>query len=440
MGLRKAFGVGFGVAVAVGSMIGAGILRQPADVAKLLPLPSLFLGTWIAGGLYALLGANSLAELGTMVPSSGGQYVFVRRALGPFAGFVVGWNDYISTAGSGAAVAIVVGEALGSLVPALTAHTALTAAVLIAIVTAILFAGARESARAQQLTSLAKSVVLLGLVIACVVGWFGGHVAPITADTPPLVAPTGMALALALVVALQGVIYAYDGWTGILYFSGEVSESARDIPRSLFFGVVAVIALYLLLNIAFMLVLPLPVLAASPLAAASAAGTIFGVNGGRIVQMLIAVALPSAVIANTLMASRVGYALANDGLAPRRFRDVNGGGTPAASLIASSIVALLFLLTGTFERVITICSFLFVASYTLSFASVFVLRRREPEAARPFRAWGHPWSTGFVLLGSILFLVGSIAADMKTGLLAAALAVISYPAFRFSSRSPTGTA
>jgi APA family basic amino acid/polyamine antiporter len=420
--------VGFGVAVAVGSMIGAGILRTPADVAARLPLPALFLGAWAVGALYALLGANALAELGTMLPRSGGQYVFVRHALGRYAGFLVGWNDWISTCGAVAAVALVLGEALGALVPALAAYTAPVAALVVAAVSAVLWRGVRESDRAQRTSSVLKALALLALVVACFASrlWGDGRA---DADAVPVV-PVGLALAAAFVTALQGIIYTYDGWTGVIYFSEEVRDAEREIPRALFGGVLSVAALYLLLNVAFLAVLPLPEIAASPLVAASAATAVFGPVGGMLVQALVVVALPSAVIANTLMASRVAYALGSDRAAPALLSGVNAGGTPAPALLASAATAALFLLTGSFERVIAVCAFLFVASYTLSFASVFVLRRREPDTRRPYRAWGHPWTTGLVLAGSLAFMAGTVAADPRTGLVALALVAVSYPVYR----------
>ncbi|MDB4916278.1 MAG: amino acid permease-associated region [Gemmatimonadetes bacterium] len=428
--LRSTLGIGFGVAVAVGSMIGAGILRSPADVATQLPVPALFLGAWVVGGLYALLGANALAELGTMLPCSGGQYVFVRHALGPYAGFLVGWNDWMSTCGSTAAVALVAGEALGTLVPRLSSQAVVIASVLIALTTVVLYRGVRESDRTQQLTSALKAAALLALVIACLLARATGAVAMPASTVPRIATPAGIALAAAFITALQGIIYAYDGWTGVLYFSEEVRDVGREIPRSLFLGVVSVILLYLLLNIAFLAVLPLPVLAASPLAAASAATAVFGPRGGTLVQGLVVIALPSAIVANTLMASRVLFALGRDKAAPGWLSTVNAGGTPGAALLASSIVAGAFVLSGAFEKVITICAFLFVASYSISFASVFVLRRREPHAPRPYRAWGHPWTTGVVLAGSIVFLGGTVIADPRNGLIALGLVAVSYPVYR----------
>lgn len=431
--LRRALGVGFGVAVAVGSMIGAGILRAPADVAARLPVPALFLGAWVLGGFYALLGANAVAELGAMLPRSGGQYVFVQRAMGRYAGFVVGWNDWLSTCGTVAAVALVVGEAAGTLLPSLGGKAALVATAAIAAVGVVLLRGVRESDRTQRLTSALKAIALLALVVACFGAPVWGRGAGETsAPLAPVAVPTGLALWAALVVALQGILYAYDGWTGIIYFSEEVHDPGREIPRALFGGVLSVTLLYLLLNAAFLVALPLPAIAASPLAAASAASVVFGPRGGTVVTVIVLLALPSAIVANALMSSRVAFGLARDGAAPAVLTRVNAGGTPAAALLATVLASALFLLTGTFERLVAVCSFLFVASYALSFASVFVLRRREPLLPRPYRAWGHPWTTGLVLLGSLAFLAGTVAADPGTGLVALALVALSWPVHRFA--------
>ena len=430
--LHRSLGVWFGVAVGVGSMIGAGILRAPADVAARLPSPSLFLGAWVLGGLYALLGANAIAELATMRPRSGGQYTFVREALGPYAGFVVGMNDWVSSAASATAIAMVEAEAIGGLVPSLTGQAVPVAAVAIAAVTIILVRGIRESDRAQRWTSALKALVLLMLIVACL-WWRATHGSPEPSAAPRV--PSGVALLGALAVALQGIIFAYEGWTSVIYYSGEVQDPGRDIPRSLVGGLVSTMALYLLINVAFLAVLSLPAIAASPLAAAGAASVVFGAHGGTIVHLVIALALPSAIIANALNASRVIFAMGEDGLAPRACARVNAGGTPDVALVASAAIAALFLLTGTVERLIAICAFLYVASYALSFASVFVLRRREPEAVRPYRAWGHPWTTGTVLVGSLVFLAATMAADRRNAAIVAGLLVASYPVYRLITRT-----
>ncbi|HKH94426.1 MAG TPA: APC family permease [Gemmatimonadaceae bacterium] len=431
--LQRSLGVWFGIAVGVGGMIGAGILRAPADVAAHLPTPSLFLGAWVVGGLYALLGANAIAELATIRPRSGGQYVFVREALGPYAGFIVGWNDWLSSSASVTAIAMIESEAIAALVPSVAGQVVVIALAAVVITAVVLLRGMRQGDRAQRATSAIKALALLVLVAACL-GWRAWHGMPASAVAAPLLIPTGIALLVAFAAALQGIIFAYDGWTGIIYYSGEVVDPAREIPRALAGGLVSTMVLYLLINAAFLAVLPLSAIAASPLAAAGAASVVFGSHGGTVVQLVIALALPSALVANTLNASRVLFAMGEDRLAPAWCTRVNRGGTPDAALLVSALVAALFLLTGTFERLIAICTFLFVASYTLSFASVFVLRHREPDTPRPYRAWGHPWTTAAVLLGSIAFLTATLLADRQGAAIVAGLLVVSYPAFRIITR------
>jgi APA family basic amino acid/polyamine antiporter len=431
--LHRSLGVWFGIAVGVGGMIGGGILRAPADIAARLPSPGLFLGVWVIGGIYALLGANAVAEVATIRPRSGGQYVFVREALGPYAGFIVGWNDWLSSCASVSAQAIIESEAIAALVPSLAGQLLTIALIGIAITTVVLVRGIRQSDRAQRWTSAIKALALFMLVVACF-AWRAAHRDFASTGMTPLAVPVGLAVIAAMAAALQGVIFAYDGWAGIVYYSGEVVNPGREIPRALAGGVVSTILLYLLINAAFLAVLPLPAIAASPLAAASAASVVFGTHGSTLVQLLIALAMPSAIVAGTLGASRVIFAMSEDRLAPAWCARVNRGGTPGAGVMVSSIVAALFLLTGTFERLIAICTFLFVASYALSFLSVFVLRRREPHTPRPYRAWGHPWTTAAVLVGSIAFLAATLVADPRGAAIAAAALVVSFPAFRFITR------
>lgn len=419
-------GVGFGLAVTIGNTISAGILYTPGSVAAQLPDAWLYIGVWIAGGLYALLGANSIAELGTAIPRSGGTYVFVYRALGPYAGFVVGWNDWISTAGSAAIVALLIGEYAPALVPALTGHEAAVALSMIALFTVVQWRGVREAARTQEVTSALKAVVLLALVALCFL--FAPEATG--TDTASAVVPAGTAFLAAVVLALQSVIYTYDGWTGVVYFGGEVKDPARDVPRSMFGGVLLITAIYLLVNLAFVRVLPMSAMAGEPFVAGAATTRLFGASGGALIRALAIVGLLSSVNALIMMASRVLHAVSADGLFPRRGATVNRGGTPTTALLLSATVAGAFVLSGVVQRVIAICAFFFVASYVLSFVSVIVLRRREPELPRPYRAWGYPWTTLIVLAGSVAFLVGAVLSDTKQSLVAIALVAVSWPVYR----------
>jgi APA family basic amino acid/polyamine antiporter len=422
-------GVGFGLAVTVGNAIGAGILRAPGEIAGHLPVVWLYLAAWVLGGLYALLGALQLAELGTMIPRSGGQYVFSRYALGEYPGFVVGWSDWISTAGTAAAVSIVIGEFSVALFPGLRGRAVVIATTVVVVFAVAQWRGIRWGSAIQNVTSLLKALAFVTLAIAAFV-FGGGSVVDQPAPSPT----AGMALVAAFVLALQSIIYTYDGWSATIYFSEEVTDSGRDIPRSMIGGVASVIAIYLLVNLAVLSVLPMTQLAGQQFAAGAVAGVIFGAWGDPVFRTITIVSMLSALNSNHLMASRVLFAMSRDGLLTTKAAMVNDGGTPTIALLASTVVAVIFVVFGrTFERVITVLAFFFVANYTLSFLSVFVLRRREPDTPRPYRAWGYPWTTALALVGSIAFLIGAIASDPTNSLIALIALAASYPAFRVIS-------
>jgi APA family basic amino acid/polyamine antiporter len=423
--LLRVLGVGFGLAVIIGNTIGAGIFRAPGQIAEQLPHPWLFLGVWVLGGLYALLGAISLAELGTMIPRSGGQYVFARYALGEYAGFIVGWSDWISSCGSTAAVALVVGTFSGALIPALNGKGPAVAATAAIVFAVLQWRGIVWGSTVQNFTSLLKALAFLVLIAAAFV--LGGN----GALTTPATYSTSAITMAAVITSLQAAIYTYDGWSGVIYFSEEVEHPGRDIPRALLGGVLTIMAIYLLVNVALLYVLPVTGIAGKEFAPGEAANVIFGRHGDAIFRSITIVSMLSAINALHLMATRVIFAMSRDGLFTVRAAVVNAGGTPTVSLFLSAAVAVLFIFFGqTFERVIIICAFFFVANYILSFISLFVLRFREPDTPRPYRAWGYPLTTGLALIGSVLFLAGAVYADRTNSLYALLLLAASYPVFR----------
>lgn len=426
--LLKILGVGFGLAVIIGNTIGAGILRAPGNIAAELPNSGWFIAVWLIGGLYALLGAISLSELGAMLPRSGGQYVFVRHALGEYAGFVAGWSDWISTCGSAAAVSLVIAGFSAALFPPLTGREAIIAIAITLAFVLLQWRGIAWGSTAQNITSLMKALAFAILIGAA---FFVARVS----GTPAAEPAPAHAFFLALIISLQAVIYTYDGWAGVIYFSEEVKNPGRDIPRAMIGGVLAVIAIYLLVNLAVLNLVPISEFAGKDFAVGIAAQRIFGRYGDPVFRVLTIVSMLSAVNAYHLMSSRVLFAVSRDRLFVGKAAEVNLGGTPGVALWTSAAVVLLFILFGqTFERVISVLAFFFVGTYFLSFLSVFVLRRREPERSRPYRAWGYPWTTGLSLIGSALFLLGAIWSDTKNSLYALALLAASYPVFLVTKR------
>ena len=224
--LLSVLGVAFGLAVIIGNTIGAGIFRTPGSIAEQLPSAVPFLLAWIAGGVYALLGAISLAELGTMLPRSGGQYVFSRYALGEYAGFIVGWSDWISTCGTTAAVSLVIGTFSGALVPALNGKAPAVAAGVAILFALLQWRGITWGSKIQNFTSLLKALAFLVLIVAAFILGGGGTF------TNPQPQTTSIVTVSAVILSLQAAIYTYDGWSGVIYFSEEVKNPGRDIPRA----------------------------------------------------------------------------------------------------------------------------------------------------------------------------------------------------------------
>jgi APA family basic amino acid/polyamine antiporter len=436
-GLLHILGLGFGLAGAVGGSMGAGILRTPGLVAAQLGSAPLILLAWLVGGLYALCGAFAVAELGAALPRAGGWTIYARRALGDRAGFAVGWIDWLGHCAGLAWVTITIGEFARGLVPALP-----PGGKAVALFTLVGFAllqrlGLRAGSLSQQILSLLKAVAFLALIGACLL------VAPPAASTStPLAAPsaTPLALAAAGVFALQAVITTYDGWQSPIYFAEEFTAPATDLPRSLIGGVVAVMGLYLLVNVALLKVLPLEAMAASTLPLADAAARLFGPFSA---QLITALALLSSIgLVNTVImcAPRILFGLSRDGLFLPVFARVNAGGTPEAALLLTTAVTATLILCGDFQLLLGVSVFFYVLLYFTGITSLFLLRWREPELERPVRAWGYPLSAAVVWLGSLAFLLSAAIGDSTNSLIAAGLIALSLPAQLLSRRmSPADT-
>jgi len=433
--LLQVLGFAFGLAVLVGNSIGMGILRTPGEVAAAVPSAPVFIALWVAGAAYALLGALSVAELGAMHPRSGGLFPLVHRGLGPFAGFVSGWTDWIATCGSLAAVSLVLGDYVGPLVPPLDGRPALVAATVVIGFALLHWRGVRIGDVAQRVTSLLKAAGLLGLAaVAVILGDAPAVGGAANAAVAGASVPAGLALVSAVIVALQSVIYTYDGWTGPIYFGEEVRDPGRDIPRSMIGGVLLVLVIYLALNMAFLRVLPIEEMAGDAFVAATVGERLFGSSGDTVVRVLTVVSLIASANALHLMASRVPYAMSCERLLPGVLQHVNPGGTPVPAMAVSTLIALAFTISSAFERLLAMLAFFFVANYVLTFAALFRLRVREPDAARPFRVPLYPWVPGAALAGSIAFVSAAIWGDRANSLIAVGLVAMSWPIYRLATR------
>ena len=421
--LLSVLGVAFGLAGSVGGTIGAGILRTPGLVAAELHTPSLVLLAWLVGGLYALLGAICIAELAASLPRAGGWYVYAEQAFGRRAGWLVGWTDWLAHCIGLAWVATTVGELLAEWIPANTAATwqgRALALLVLALFSAVQLLGVRAGGASQELLSLVKAVAFLGLAAA---SFALPPVVPAvsTAADPAELLQQGPAVAIGAVLALQAVITTFDGWASPVYFAEEFSDPSRDLPRSLIGGVLAVLALYLLINAALLHVLPIEVLSEANLPAADAARSVLGQRGGQVISAVALISLLGLINTVVMAAPRILFGLSRDQLMPAALSGVNPGGTPTAALVLTSGCAGLLVLGGSFDHLLGMGAFLYVALPLSGIAAQLWLRRQQPELPRPFLSWGYPVTPWLVGAGSLAFLIGAIVSDTADSLLALAL-------------------
>jgi APA family basic amino acid/polyamine antiporter len=414
-GLHRILGLGFGLAVIIGSTLGIGILRTPGLVAGQLGTPPAILSVWLAGGLYTLIGAVCLAELGTMLPAAGGYYVYARRAFGATIGFAVGWTDWLTYCAVVGYISIGLAEFSAVLVPALAGLvTPIAIAALLGFV-ALQWAGVRVSSRFQEVATAVKFAAFLALVLGCLA--LGGGTAGASALDRTVPAPT----LTGLIVALQSVVITFGGWQSALYFTEEDRDPRRNLPRAMIGGVLAVIGVYLLVNVALLAVLPVSQLAGSTLPAADAAQIVLGGRGRQIITVLSVISLAPLLNAVLMIGTRILYAMARDGMLPAQGGAVNAGGTPTVATLVTTAVAIGLIATGTFQKLVAVASFFLAANYFVCCLALFALRRREPATIRPFRAWGYPWSAAIVAIGAAAFVAGALVTDTSNALLALAL-------------------
>ncbi len=427
--LLRLLGVGFGVAVTIGGMVGVGILRTPGAVAAHLPHVGLIALAWAAGGAYALFGTLCVIELGAALPSAGGWYVYARRAFGDAVGFTVGWSDWLAQTAAVAYLAVSIGDFGAAAWPALgpTAAKGLSLAVLAGFAL-VQYLGLRSSSVAQELTSFAKCVAFLGFVAVCFL---------VRGDSSAASGPSHASLVVTLggiVVALQAVAIACDGWYTAIYFTEEDRDPGRNLPRSALGGVVGTIAIYALVNAGFLHALGVVGLGASAFPAADVAQAVFGGRGGAFVNALSLVSLLSVVNAVLMLATRILFAIARDGLFVRVAARVSPHGTPVPAMLITATTAALMVATGTFEELIAIASVLFVGVNASGFLALLLLRRREPGLPRPFRVPGYPWVPIAALVAALAFLAGNVVADPRSTALTLGLVAASYPIYRQLAR------
>lgn len=419
--LLRVLGLAFGLALAIGAVVGGGILRTPGEIAALLPTPVLFFGVWLAGAAFAFLGATAYAEHGAMDPGAGGVYPWARRAFGDYPGFLVGYNDWLQQCASMAALGLLVGEYSGAVIPALEGRSLGVGSLLLLAFLLSQWRGVRTGAGIQMVTTLLKGIALVLLVGAM-------FLLPAAAPGVAAARPAIPVLA-AIILAMQGVIFTFDAYYYPIYTGEEFRDPGREIPRAIFISLAGITVLYLLLNIAFVRLLSLPAMAGDPFVMATAARRLLGPAGDTILRGLMIVSILGTINTQFLASSRIVFSLSRDRLFPIHAVKVNAGGTPTTALLLSTGVGFFFLLSGTFNAVIATLSVFIVLNYLLCFLALFRLRATEPGRLRPYRAWGYPWSTGLAVLIAVVFLVGVVLSDPRHALLGLGVLGLSVPAY-----------
>jgi APA family basic amino acid/polyamine antiporter len=403
--LLRVLGVTFGISVAVGEMIGSGILRTPGLVAAGVPLAGAILALWGFGALHAALQANVLAELGTMLPRAGGQYVFAHRAFGDAGGLIVGWMMWCAHIVGLAASSLAFADFLAGVWPAASGHTADVAVAMQLALYGANIVGLREGRALQITTSVVKAGLLLLFVFAAV--WL----LPAHAETPQhLAAPIGF---LALADAYQLIRGAYNGWHAPVYFAEENVLPAKSIPRSLFFGIAFTGALYLAVNAALLRALGPQGMATSALPYVVILSRVAGGATSLLFAIAAMITAASCANANVMIAPRVLLALSRDRLLPAALQAINKGGSPYLGFVVTAAVSLAVCFVGGFRFVFGMIGILVTLASLITEIAFFVLRAREPALTRPWHAVLHPWLPGVVIGIDAALLVLFALADFR---------------------------
>ncbi|HEY8949861.1 MAG TPA: APC family permease [Rhizomicrobium sp.] len=402
--LLKILGISFGVAVAIGDMIGSGILRAPSSIAQAVPSVWLILGLWTFGAIHAALTANVFSELGTAFPKSGGGYIYAQRAFGDMGGLVVGWSSWLAFVAGTAAQAISFANFLPILWPWSSQHTVGVAMAMLIALFGANYVGLREGRVLQEATSFIKAIMLALFCVAAVL------FVPPSQPLPMMVAAAPLLGWATIIGAYQLVRGAYAGWDTAFYFGEEIVNPGRDLPRATYIGLGLTAALYLSVNGALLYALGVNGVASTPLPF-----TIVVQEFGTIAKVLFAltamVTVASCANANIMGGPRIIYALAREGLLPNFLLRVNRGGTPTASMLLTALFCIGVALSGTFNLVFGLIGTMNAIGAIVIILGLYVLRRREPDLPRPWRAIGYPYLPALALLLELTALILYSAAD-----------------------------
>lgn len=451
--LLRALGLREGIAIFIGDVIGSGIFIVPATIAGHLHATGPIMIVWVLAGLLTFFGALTLAELSAVFPQAGGPYVYLSHGFGKLWGFLFSWNDYfINKAGSAAAISMAFATFLGYFIPHIHPSQSffrydlalfhlnfsvsfgwiqLVAVTTIAIVTFVNVRGVQWGGWVMDMFTAAKVIALVGLILAAFLST-GGNAQNFLPWWPET---WDSSLTAAFGLAMISALWAYDGWVDVTLAAGEIKNAKRNVPLSLLIGSLTVIALYLAANFAYAYLIPLSIMQHSPRIAADAAHLAFGPLGASLVVIGILCSTFGSTNGMLLSGPRSIYASGAGGTFSKRFGNVHPKyHTPAHAILTLGVWSAILTVSGTYEQITSFVVFGAWGFYALTALSVIVLRRKMPDAERPYKAWGYPYATLLFIAIAGWFIYNTLVEDTRNAVIGIALLLISLPFYFFWTR------
>ncbi len=439
--LERRLGPFDAAAIVISNVIGGGIFFVPVIVAQMVPDGRAILAVWLIGGALAFAGAMAYAELAALRPRAGGEYVYLRDAFGPLAAFLTGWTSFVAGfSGAIAASAVALADYVGRfvpgaavatplfvvpipLVPLIVSPRAIVALVAIGALSLLHMRGLGPGSLVQNALAGIKVAALVAFVtIGFAIGHGGGSPAGPAAPLP----------AAGMLLALVPVMFSYSGWNAAAYVAEEVRDPGRNVPLALGLGTVAVVIIYLSLNALYLYAIPVSELArlADGRLVDSVAERLFGFTAGNLLAVFTIVSISASVSAMVLAGPRVYYAMARDGMFLPRAATVHAQfRTPASAIVAQAVWSGILVLSGTLSQLVSYTGFAVVLFAGVAVVALFVLRRREPDAPRPFRAWGYPWAPAIFIAASAAMVANQVLRDGTMALVGLAVIAAGVPVY-----------
>jgi basic amino acid/polyamine antiporter, APA family len=425
------------ISLVVGGIIGSGIFMKPSVMASQLGSPELLLAVWVVAGVITLFGALSNAEVAAMLPETGGQFVFFKVMYGDFFAFLYGWSAFavFNTAGV-ASIAYVLGTYteyffqlprfspelersirltipfIGSIFPIENIGVKSVTIFVVMSLTLVNYRSTRSGGNIQVIFTILKILAMAVIVIGFIFSGKGS-----TANlfqNSAVIQPEGWALVGAIVAAISGAFWGYDGWNNITFVAGEIKNPQRNIPKSLFIGLVLCILIYALITASYIYILPIDAIAGSSMVASDAASVVMGMIGGALIASMVIISTFGTTNGNVLATARVSFAMAQD----NRFFSSLGKvhprfNTPGNALLVHGVWTSMLVLSGSFDMLTDMLIFVSWLFYGMSAVGIFVLRYRMPDANRPYKVWGYPFVPAIFVLFTVFFLVATLVNDIR---------------------------